>query len=282
MHEVFAEFGGDIAALIVEPVAGNMNCVLPAPGFLEGLLRSAMATVVPVLAPRRVRAHVAGSCESFRCPVCIHCDSVGVSGIAYVPGVNCRLRVVDGYTRRYVVWVPLADMPGDSPAVFMLHGGSGTGEEFLIRSGWREKATQEGFIAIFPTAVEHFVLDKQRFSTRWNNYGLPVEIDPNERPAGSPATSPWPADDVKFIRQIGEDVIQQLSTDPKRVYVAGFSSGGGMSVWASRPRISSRRWPATRQVWTRCTKRWSGTAIFLRIFLLAPWMVTGLKRSTVF
>lgn len=102
-------------------------------------------------------------------PFGIHCDSVGVSGIAYVPGVNCRLMVVDGYTRRYVVWVPLAGVPANSPAVFMLHGGSGTGEEFLVRSGWREKATQEGFPAIFPTAVEHFVLDKQRFSTRWNN-----------------------------------------------------------------------------------------------------------------
>jgi hypothetical protein len=107
-------------------------------------------------------------------------------------------------------------------------GGGSRGGDPLIRSGWREKATQEGFVAIFPTAVEHFVLDKQRFKTRWNSYGLAVEIDPNERPAGYPATSPWPADDVKFIRQIGDDVIQQLSTDPRRLYAAGFSSGGGM------------------------------------------------------
>ncbi|MCF3110422.1 glutamate-1-semialdehyde 2,1-aminomutase [Niabella sp. CC-SYL272] len=28
---------GDIAAIIVEPVAGNMGCILPEPGFLEGL-----------------------------------------------------------------------------------------------------------------------------------------------------------------------------------------------------------------------------------------------------
>jgi hypothetical protein len=33
---------------------------------------------------------------------------------------------------------------------------------------------------------------------------------------------------VVFIRQIGNDVIQQLSTDPLRVHVAGFSSGGAM------------------------------------------------------
>ncbi|MDF0667267.1 MAG: PHB depolymerase family esterase [Nitrospira sp.] len=161
-------------------------------------------------------------------PFGIHCDSVGVAGIAYVPGVNCRLMEVDGYTRRYVVWVPLAGVPANRPAVFMLHGGSGTGEQFLNMSGWREKATQEGFAAIFPTAVEHFVLEHQRFSTRWNNYGLPVDYDPNRRPAGYPATSSWPADDVKFIRQIGDDVLQQLATDPRRMYVAGFSSGGAM------------------------------------------------------
>ena len=34
---LFAEQGERIAAVIVEPVAGNMGCVLPAPGFLEAL-----------------------------------------------------------------------------------------------------------------------------------------------------------------------------------------------------------------------------------------------------
>lgn len=33
----FEQFGDDIAAIIVEPVAGNMGVVLPQPGFLEGL-----------------------------------------------------------------------------------------------------------------------------------------------------------------------------------------------------------------------------------------------------
>jgi glutamate-1-semialdehyde 2,1-aminomutase len=33
----FAELGQDIACIIVEPVAGNMNCIPPVPGFLEGL-----------------------------------------------------------------------------------------------------------------------------------------------------------------------------------------------------------------------------------------------------
>jgi len=37
VRETFAQLGGQIACIIVEPVAGNMNCVPPKPGFLEGL-----------------------------------------------------------------------------------------------------------------------------------------------------------------------------------------------------------------------------------------------------
>ncbi|MCP5205641.1 MAG: glutamate-1-semialdehyde 2,1-aminomutase [Hahellaceae bacterium] len=37
VEKAFAEVGQDIAAIIVEPVAGNMNCIPPVPGFLEGL-----------------------------------------------------------------------------------------------------------------------------------------------------------------------------------------------------------------------------------------------------
>jgi glutamate-1-semialdehyde 2,1-aminomutase len=37
VKKVFAQIGSDIACIIVEPVAGNMNCVPPVPGFLEGL-----------------------------------------------------------------------------------------------------------------------------------------------------------------------------------------------------------------------------------------------------
>jgi glutamate-1-semialdehyde 2,1-aminomutase len=39
LREAFRQIGGRIACVIVEPVAGNMNCVPPAPGFLEALRR---------------------------------------------------------------------------------------------------------------------------------------------------------------------------------------------------------------------------------------------------
>jgi glutamate-1-semialdehyde 2,1-aminomutase len=37
VEAVFAECGDQIACIIVEPVAGNMNCIPPVEGFLEGL-----------------------------------------------------------------------------------------------------------------------------------------------------------------------------------------------------------------------------------------------------
>lgn len=37
VQQAFAQYGAGIAALIVEPVAGNMNCIPPVPGFLAGL-----------------------------------------------------------------------------------------------------------------------------------------------------------------------------------------------------------------------------------------------------
>lgn len=37
VRECFAEIGDQVACIIVEPVAGNMNCIPPLPGFLEAL-----------------------------------------------------------------------------------------------------------------------------------------------------------------------------------------------------------------------------------------------------
>lgn len=37
VRETFKTIGDQIACIIVEPVAGNMNCITPAPGFLESL-----------------------------------------------------------------------------------------------------------------------------------------------------------------------------------------------------------------------------------------------------
>jgi len=37
VRDTFKQIGNEVACIIVEPVAGNMNCIPPVPGFLEGL-----------------------------------------------------------------------------------------------------------------------------------------------------------------------------------------------------------------------------------------------------
>ena len=81
-----------------------------------------------VLSAAAVLGHVSPAHAQAGGPFGVPCDSTGVNGIPYVPGVNCRLMAVDGYTRKYIVLVPPGGVPAGSPAVFMLHGASGDGD----------------------------------------------------------------------------------------------------------------------------------------------------------
>jgi polyhydroxybutyrate depolymerase len=146
-----------------------------------------------------------------------------------VRGVNCRNAMIDGFRRQYLVYVPTSPAfdPGrPSPVVFMFHGSSGDGEKFLEISGWREKAEQEGFVAVFPTALQYWVLENSRWSTKWNHFTLTDEIDVSKRLPGYPEDSPWPTDDVAFTRAMIADLEANLDIDPKRIFVSGFSNGG--------------------------------------------------------
>ena len=108
----------------------------------------------------------------------------------------------------------------------MFHGSSGTGEQFLAGSGWREQADATGLVAVFPTGLRYRVLDSGRRSTKWNTFDLADEVDLDEKPAGYPEDAPWPADDVGFTGSIMRDLGRRLPIDPDRVYASGFSNGG--------------------------------------------------------
>ena len=83
-----------------------------------------------------------------------------VAGAApYHTGVNPRAVELDGIDREYLVYVPERRAADRVPVVFMFHGSSGDGEQFLNGSGWREQADREGFVAVFPTGLRYRVLD---------------------------------------------------------------------------------------------------------------------------
>lgn len=160
------------------------------------------------------------------------CATHGAVGRAYEVGVNCRVVDVDGHPRRFVVYVPsTAPVTGPrAPVVFMFHGSSGSGEQFLRISGWREQADATGLIAVFPTGLRYRVLDSGRLSTKWNDYSLASQVDLRERPQGYPANAPWPANDVGFVDAMMADLGAQLPIDRHRVYASGFSNGAGFTA----------------------------------------------------
>ena len=160
------------------------------------------------------------------------CATEGAVGIPYRTGVNCRVVEVDGHPRRFVVYVPRhRPVTGPlRPVVFMFHGSTGTGEQFLRSSGWREQADATGLVAVFPTGLRYRVLDSGRLSTKWNSFDLAGEVDLDERPRGYPEDAPWPADDVGFVDSIMGDLGARLPIDRDRVYASGFSNGAGFAA----------------------------------------------------
>lgn len=163
----------------------------------------------------------------------VDCDSVNLAGAPFVTGVNCRIVSVDRYPREYLVYVP--DSPSFNPAkrapvVFFFHGSGGGAENAFLTSGWREKADAEGFIAVFGTALRHLEFPSGEIITKWNNFNVQagLGVDLSYKPPGYPADAPWPQDDLKFTDFMLADVQAGLLVDPRRIYVAGFSNGGGM------------------------------------------------------
>lgn len=147
-----------------------------------------------------------------------------------VGAANCRWITSGGLTRRYVVYVPSsASAAAPSPLVMMLHGSSGTGEQFYNTSGWVPVAEAEGAIAVFPTGMKYLVLDSGRRNTKWHSYNLPCDVGP--RPQSWPAAASYPADDVGFFDDVLADIDATApgGVDDARRYMSGFSNGSQMT-----------------------------------------------------
>lgn len=204
------------------------------------LSRTTMAGLVAVMAGATAQVSAEGVPEGCRVELAFPatCATQGPAGTPFATGANCRTVDIDGFPRQYIVYVP-ASAGTQPPVVFMHHGSGGDGLKFLHISGWTEKADEVGLVAVYPTALEAFVLEEQRCSTKWNAYGLESEIDlavkpflvqPNQGILAYPETAPWPADDVAFERAMVDELRTGLDVDPERLYVSGFSNGAGFTA----------------------------------------------------
>ena len=122
-------------------------------------------------------------------------------------GVTARALTSGGLQRCYLVYAPPGyDPTRASPIVVALHGFAGNARGFRSVAAWEPIADRENFIVVYP--------DGSSFPLRWN-------IGPQ---ANIPAM-----DDVQFIRHVLADLSRAAVIDSERVYLTGFSNGGGMA-----------------------------------------------------
>ena len=142
------------------------------------LSRTTMAGLMAVLAAAAAQASAEELPEGCRVELAFPADCVtqGPAGTPFQTGANCRTVSIDGFPRHYIVYVP-ASAGTRPPVVLMHHGSSGDGLKFLNISGWTEKADEVGLVAVYPTALEAFMLEEQRCTTKWNEYALESVID---------------------------------------------------------------------------------------------------------
>ena len=140
-----------------------------------------------------------------------------------VYGKNRFTTMVDGIEREYYVHVPQS-YRGDVgvPVVFMLHGTSGDGLRFYNISGWKEVGEAENLLSVYPSSGKYCIKEDDgtvKHTTKWNAFPSNWDF----------CASETPLDDIKFFRQIIDELKTRYKVDSKRLYIVGFSNGGQMA-----------------------------------------------------
>jgi polyhydroxybutyrate depolymerase len=118
-------------------------------------------------------------------------------------------RAVDSGDRRrcYLVYAPPGLDPGQTaPVVLALHGFAGNAAGFRSIAGWETIADRERFIVVYP--------EGSSFPLRWNI---------------GPAANIPTVDDIGYIQEVLQDLSEAAAIDSQRIYLTGFSNGGGMA-----------------------------------------------------
>jgi polyhydroxybutyrate depolymerase len=125
------------------------------------------------------------------------------------------------FDRTAQVHVPRGYNPGSKPPlVLALHGAGGNGSGILDADGWAAKADKEGFVVVAPEGLPARPAVAANFRTNpqvWNSGQLR---------AGSPRAA---IDDLAFVRQLLDELLEKISYDERRVFCTGHSNGGGMT-----------------------------------------------------
>ncbi len=116
----------------------------------------------------------------------------------------------DGENRSYYLHLPPQyDGSTKLPVVFVLHG-LGDSADNMLNTGFTTLGNQEGFISVYPQGLQ------STLGTAWNN--------------GSNITLlGFTPDDIGFISNLVDLLVNDYAADDSRIYSCGFSMGGIMS-----------------------------------------------------
>ena len=122
-------------------------------------------------------------------------------------GWSARIVTAGGVDRCYYLYTPPGYDPSQpAPLVVSFHGFMSNPDSHGLITHWHQLAAEEGFLLAYPQG--------SGYPQRWN---------------AAPGWAVDDVDDVQFFLDIVADVSAAASVDPARVYVSGFSNGGGMA-----------------------------------------------------
>ncbi len=114
-----------------------------------------------------------------------------------------------GEKRAYLLYVPESYSPDTPvPLVIVIHGFAQWPAHQAYVSRWNELADEQGFLVVYPSGTS--------FPRHW-------------RAAGDVPGSGSLSIDAQFISDLVDDLQQDYSIDPARIYANGLSNGGGTS-----------------------------------------------------
>lgn len=121
--------------------------------------------------------------------------------------ITAGVMLVDGVVRQYLVAVPPDYTDGAGvPVVFDLHGRGGTAPGQALTSKITDIAWARGFVVVHPHALGDI--------PTWSVWADHENLE----------------NDVAFFRMMIDVLDEALSIDRDRVFVTGFSNGGGMAA----------------------------------------------------
>jgi polyhydroxybutyrate depolymerase len=122
---------------------------------------------------------------------------------------------VNGQARAYLLERPAGSAP--HPTIIVLHGYTKDAADIAQVTGLAQLAPPQGFVAVFPDGLGH----------QWNHYLPGTEQPFYVKDSQQLGVIP---DDVAFLNMLVANLVQSGVSDPKRIYLAGESNGGFMTM----------------------------------------------------